>query len=69
MAGPFIASWLRMLFSRMAAARPISASDFMLPGATNTGAKPNGGRRNTVAAAKREAIRDRRRKDHKRACR
>lgn len=47
----------------------ISAIDFVLPDTTNTGAKPSGGRRNTVAAAKREAIKAKNRKEHKRACR
>lgn len=64
-----ISSWTRMLSTIMAAMRPISASDFMLPDTTNTGAKPSGGRRNTVAAAKREAIKAKNRKEHKRACR
>ncbi len=64
-----ISSWTRMVPSTtMDPDRTISAIDFVLPDATNTGAKPNGGRRNTVAAAKREAIKVKNRKAHKRAC-
>ena len=47
----------------------ISAIESVLPDVNDASARPNGGRRNTVAAAKREAIKDRRRKAHKRACR
>ncbi len=69
MKGRPIASWTRMLSKIMAATWSISALEYLLPDTTNTGAKPSGGRRNTVAAAKREAIKAKNRKEHKRACR
>ena len=65
-----IERWSRILHTIMATEpRAISAIDFVLPDTTNIGNKPNGGRRNTVAAAKREAIKVKNRKAHKRACR
>lgn len=59
-------------FSTMLSLEPllsISELEYLLPDANEASPRPNGGRRNTVAAAKREAIKDRRRKAHKRACR
>ena len=70
MGGAFISSWLRMVFAAAASAGPIGRGDWIiLPSANNPCGCINGGRGNTVAAAKREALKAKRRKAHKRRVR
>ncbi|MGB4967075.1 MAG: hypothetical protein WBO35_02630, partial [Candidatus Saccharimonadales bacterium] len=69
MGGAFISSWLRMVFAAAASAGPIDRGDWILPSANNTCGCINGGRGNTVAAAKRESLKAKRRKAHRRRVR
>ncbi|HNC53771.1 MAG TPA: hypothetical protein PLO14_16335 [Accumulibacter sp.] len=69
MKGAFIVPLLSTLFSASIPRAPIHPSDFVQPDATNIDDSMNGGRRRTVAHAKREARKAKARRKQRRACR
>lgn len=68
MGGAFISSWLRMMVSAATSAAPIQRTGWTPANVKDAGGI-NRNIRNTVAAAKRAALKAKRRKAHKRRCR
>jgi len=69
MGGPFISSWLRMMFAAIARRPQIDRDDWVIPDANSAGNSRNGGRGATVAQAKRAALKAKRRRAHRIHCR
>lgn len=67
MGGPFISSWLRMMFAAIDARKPINLLSWALP--EISASSKNGGRGATVAQAKRAALKAKRRRAHRIHCR
>lgn len=70
MSVPFITAWMRMISTSIVASRAlIHPSNWVTPDQDNTSASRNGGRKSSVAQAKRAARKDRNRAAHRMACR